>query len=107
MLVNTSQQIGYWGKFFPEVDPHNALGTQYLGLLVNMFSIGSIVSFFVTYAILEVSVAYILTAYSPYVADHYGRKTAIVTGCLFMVLGGCLTAFANGYNSEYQRPSAI
>lgn len=37
---------------------------------------------------------------SPYVADHYGRKVAIVIGCLFMVLGGCLTAFCNGYNSK-------
>ncbi|KAF3015064.1 hypothetical protein G7054_g2033 [Neopestalotiopsis clavispora] len=82
MLVNTSQQIDLWTKFFPEADPHNAMGTQYLGLLVNMFSIGSIISFFVT----------------PYVADHYGRKIAIVIGCLFMVLGGCLTAFCNGYN---------
>lgn len=49
MLVNTSQQIDLWTKFFPEADPHNAMGTQYLGLLVNMFSIGSIISFFVTY----------------------------------------------------------
>jgi hypothetical protein len=48
MLVNTSQQIDLWTKFFPEADPHNAMGTQYLGLLVNMFSIGSIISFFVT-----------------------------------------------------------
>ncbi|KAK6084375.1 MFS hexose transporter [Seiridium cupressi] len=82
MLVNTSQQIELWGKFFPEADPNNAMGTQYLGLLVNMFNIGSIVSYFIT----------------PYVADHFGRKVAIITGCLFMVLGGCLTAFCNGYS---------
>ncbi|ORY61804.1 general substrate transporter [Pseudomassariella vexata] len=77
MLVNTSQQIELWANYFPEHDDPNLLG-----LLVNMYSIGSIVSFFVT----------------PYVADHYGRKKAIATGCLFMILGGFITAFCNGYN---------
>jgi hypothetical protein len=51
MLVNTSQQIKRWGEFFPEANPDNAMGTQYLGLLVNMFSIGSIISFFITYVL--------------------------------------------------------
>ncbi|KAI0133789.1 general substrate transporter [Xylariales sp. AK1849] len=82
MLVNTSQQIARWGLEFPEIDPHDPTGTQYLGLLVNMFNIGSIISYFI----------------APYVADHHGRKLAIVIGCLFMVLGGCLTAFCSGYN---------
>jgi MFS family permease len=35
---------------------------------------------------------------SPYVADNFGRKVAIITGCLFMILGGLLGAFSNGYN---------
>jgi MFS family permease len=34
---------------------------------------------------------------SPYVADNYGRKTAIVAGCVFMIAGGALSAFADGY----------
>jgi MFS family permease len=79
MLVNTSQQIDLWKEYFPEVADNNKLG-----ILVNMFNIGSIISFFIT----------------PYIADHYGRKVAIIIGCCFMVLGGCLTAFCNGYGSE-------
>ena len=43
MLVNTVQQIEKWEIYFPEVDDNNKLG-----LLVNMFNIGSILSFFVT-----------------------------------------------------------
>jgi MFS family permease len=79
MLVNTSQLIMAWQHFFADVnqDPNK------LGILVNMFSIGSIVSFFIT----------------PFVADHYGRKPAIVIGCIFMISGGCLTAFATSWES--------
>lgn len=76
MLINTSQQIALWGEYFPEHKNANKLG-----ILINMFNIGSIISFFIT----------------PYVADRWGRKFAITIGCLFMVLGGCLSAFANGY----------
>lgn len=44
MLVNTSQQLDYWTEFFsPEIEDEN-----WLGLLINMFNIGSIVSFFIT-----------------------------------------------------------
>lgn len=81
MLVNVSQQISRWGEFFgADVEDANKLG-----ILVNMFNIGSIISFFIT----------------PYVADHYGRKTAITIGCSFMIVGGCLTAFCNGYGSKF------
>lgn len=80
MLVNTSQLITAWGNFFgADVKDDNKLG-----ILINMFNIGSIISFFIT----------------PYIADHHGRKTAIITGCAFMILGGCLTAFCNGWGSE-------
>ncbi|KFY83984.1 hypothetical protein V500_09688 [Pseudogymnoascus sp. VKM F-4518 (FW-2643)] len=51
MLINTSQQIKLWELYFPEVADKNKLG-----ILVNMFNIGSICSFFVT----------------PYVADRWG-----------------------------------
>jgi hypothetical protein len=79
MLVNTSQLIGAWQRFFSDVsaDPNK------LGILVNMFSIGSIVSFFIT----------------PFVADHYGRKPAIIAGCICMIAGGCLTGFASSWES--------
>lgn len=81
-LINTSQQMQQWADFFgPDIDGNN----NKLGILVNMFNIGSIVSFFIT----------------PYVADHWGRKTAIVLGCAFMVGGGCVTALTNGYICTY------
>lgn len=77
MLVNTSQQIRRWEEYFGlDIDDNNKLG-----VLINMFNIGSIVSFFIT----------------PYVADNYGRKNAIIAGCIFMIGGGCLTAFCDGY----------
>lgn len=81
MLVNVSQQIERWGDYFGE----DVADANKLGILVNMFNIGSIISFFIT----------------PYVADHYGRKTAIMIGCSFMIVGGCLTAFCNGYGSKF------
>ncbi len=81
MLVNTSQQISKWADFFGD---DVKIDDNRLGILINMFNIGSIVSFFIT----------------PYVADHHGRKVAIIIGCCFMVLGGCLTAFCNGYGGR-------
>jgi MFS family permease len=37
---------------------------------------------------------------SPYMADWWGRKFPIAVGCTFMVLGGLLGAFSNGYGSK-------
>lgn len=52
MLVNTSQQIDRWKEYFPrtQLGPDNAqeVADSWLGLLVNMFNIGSILSFFIT-----------------------------------------------------------
>jgi hypothetical protein len=43
-LVNTSQLMQSWNDYFsPKVQQSN-----WLGLLVNMFNIGSIISFFIT-----------------------------------------------------------
>ncbi|KAL2017432.1 hypothetical protein VTK56DRAFT_2088 [Thermocarpiscus australiensis] len=86
MLVNTSQQIDAWNWFFfPELkknpDLKDSVLDSKLAILVNMFNIGSITSFFIT----------------PYVADHLGRRPAIISGCLCMIVGGLLTAFCNGY----------
>ena len=48
-LINVSQQIPRWKKFLPEVDETANLNSEsWLGLLVNMMNIGSIVSFFIT-----------------------------------------------------------
>ncbi|KAH9884350.1 sugar transporter-like protein [Xylariomycetidae sp. FL2044] len=85
MLVNTSQQIDRWKAFFPRTQPgpdnSQEVADSWLGLLVNMFNIGSILSFFIT----------------PYVADRWGRKTSIAWGCVFMIIGGSLSAFCNSY----------
>src|SRR5437868_6718739 len=52
MLVNTSQQIDRWKGFFPrtQAGPDNpqAIADSWLGLLVNIFNIGSVLSFFIT-----------------------------------------------------------
>lgn len=52
MLVNTSQQIDRWKAFFPrtQAGPDNpqAVADSWLGLLVNIFNIGSVISFFIT-----------------------------------------------------------
>ncbi|KAK7742403.1 hypothetical protein SLS53_004549 [Cytospora paraplurivora] len=73
MLVNTSQQLQQWHDFFvPEVNDNNKLG-----ILINMFNIGSVCSFFIT----------------PYIADHFGRKVAIIIG--FYVSGRFLLGFGN------------
>ncbi|KAI0878655.1 general substrate transporter [Hypoxylon argillaceum] len=85
MLVNTSQQIDRWKDYFPrtQVGPDNpqAVADSWLGLLVNIFNIGSVISFFIT----------------PYVADHWGRKASIAIGCAFMIAGGVVSAFCTQY----------
>ncbi|KAK4211615.1 general substrate transporter [Rhypophila decipiens] len=84
MLVNTSQQIQAWNKFFfPGLvdDPQDPVLNSKLAILVNMFNIGSVLSFFIT----------------PFIADNYGRKRAIQIGCAIMVVGSFLTAFSTGY----------
>lgn len=44
MLINTSQQIDLWEEYFsPEIKDAN-----YLGIMINMFNIGSIISYFIT-----------------------------------------------------------
>lgn len=48
-LINVSQQIPRWKEYLPEVDEKaDANSESWLGLLVNMMNIGSIVSFFIT-----------------------------------------------------------
>ena len=80
MMVNTSQQINKWAEYFPEAEDENKLG-----ILINMYNIGSILSFFIV----------------PYMADTFGRKRTILVGCTIMVIGAMLGAFCNGYGSEF------
>lgn len=79
MMVNTSQQMDKWKEFFPEYQNDNKLG-----ILINMFNIGSIIAYFI----------------SPYMADNLGRKPTIMVGCVIMILGSCISAFCNGYGSK-------
>jgi MFS family permease len=78
MLVNTSQQMDLWKEFFPEV-----VDTNKLGILINMYNIGSIVSYFIT----------------PYLADWLGRKPTIMMGCVIMIGGALLSGLCNNYGS--------
>ncbi|KAH7323059.1 general substrate transporter [Stachybotrys elegans] len=77
MLVNTSQQIDAWGEYFPRVS-----NNHYLGILINMYNIGSIISFFIV----------------PYMADILGRKPTIMIGCVIMIAGAMIGTFSNGYD---------
>lgn len=79
MMVNTSQQMSKWEEYFPEHADNNKLG-----ILINMYNIGSIVSFFIV----------------PYMADNLGRKPTIMIGCVIMITGAFVSAFCNGYGSE-------
>lgn len=79
MMVNTSQQMDKWKEYFPESKDDNKLG-----ILINMFNIGSIIAYFI----------------SPYMADNLGRKPTIMVGCVIMIIGSCISAFCNGYGSK-------
>ncbi|KPM43272.1 hypothetical protein AK830_g3230 [Neonectria ditissima] len=76
MMVNTSQQMSKWEDYFPEHENNNKLG-----ILINMYNIGSIVSYFIV----------------PYMADNLGRKPTIMLGCVIMIAGAFISAFCNGY----------
>ena len=86
MLLNISQHIRAWNYFFfPELrdnpDLEDKVLDSKLAIMVNMFNIGSVLSFFIT----------------PFIADTYGRRVAILIGSSIMMAGACLTAFCNGY----------
>ncbi|CAG9945685.1 unnamed protein product [Clonostachys rosea f. rosea IK726] len=76
MMVNTSQQMDKWKEFFPQYADANKLG-----ILINMYNIGSVISFL----------------FVPYMADYFGRKITIAVGCVLMILGAFVGAFSTGY----------
>jgi len=102
MLSNTAQQMDLFKKYFsvengeanevfiwnPEKGEWGADANK-LGIMINMFNIGSITSFFIT----------------PYLADFFGRKPTIMLGCVIMVVGGIVSAVCNSYGSGY--PASI
>lgn len=79
-LLNTIQQFNYWESYFDHIGTDKSKSNQ-LGLLTNMFTIGSIVSMFIV----------------PPITDRWGRKPSIIVGCFLMILGGFIAAFANSY----------
>ncbi|SPO01693.1 related to hexose transporter protein [Cephalotrichum gorgonifer] len=89
MLMNAGQQItkfkDYYHEhgnvFWKDEKGEYQKDANLLGIMVNMFNIGSIISFFIT----------------PYVADRFGRKPTIMIGCCIMILGAFVSAFTNGY----------
>lgn len=92
MLMNAGQQMDKFKEYYDEHGNVFRLDDEgewqkdenLLGIMVNMFNIGSIISFFIT----------------PYLADILGRKPTIMIGCCFMVLGAFVSAFTNGYGSK-------
>lgn len=76
-MLNTSQAMDDWQDYFG-----HPKGSK-LGILNSIYQIGSIASF----------------PFAPYMADHFGRKIPIATGCLIMILGAFLSAFTDGYGS--------
>jgi MFS family permease len=97
MLANTCQQMVQFKSYFSiENGEANEVFTlddkgdyvpdsNKLGIMINMFNIGSITSFFVT----------------PYSADLLGRKPTIMIGCVIMIIGGAISAFCNGFGSKF------
>jgi len=79
-LLNTVQQFDAWETYFNHVGTDPAQSSQ-LGLLTNMFTIGSILSMFLV----------------PPATDRWGRKPSIIAGCVFMIAGGFINAFATSY----------
>lgn len=93
MLMNANQQIDKFKEYYVEhgnvfwLDEEGEYqkDENLLGIMVNMFNIGSIISFFIT----------------PYIADRFGRKPTIMIGCVIMVIGAFISAFTNGYGSKF------
>ncbi|KAF5631904.1 hexose transporter [Fusarium sp. NRRL 25303] len=74
-MLNTSQAMDDWQDYFG-----HPTGSK-LGILNSIYQIGSIASF----------------PFAPFMADHFGRKIPIATGCLIMILGAFISAFTNGF----------
>jgi len=77
MMMNNSQNMTYWVKFFD--DPQGSR----LGLMNNAYNLGSIASFFIV----------------PYMADWWGRRLPITVGCVIMVLGGIISTVGKDWQT--------
>jgi len=72
MMMNSSQQMARWETYFD-----SPKGGR-LGIMNNMYNIGSIVSFFLV----------------PFYTQWIGRKIPIATGCLIMIAGALVSTFS-------------
>ncbi|KAF2027446.1 general substrate transporter [Setomelanomma holmii] len=71
-MLNNLRILPQWGDYFDNP------GGSTLGLLTALYSIGSIASLPV----------------APFVADHFGRRSAIIIGCVIMVVAAAIQAAA-------------
>lgn len=71
-MLNNIRILDQWKRYFN--DPKKST----LGLLTALYSIGSIASLPVT----------------PFIADHFGRKSCIALGCVVMIIGALIQAAA-------------
>ncbi|OOQ89572.1 sugar transporter [Penicillium brasilianum] len=74
-MLNASQNLDAWQTYF------NTPSGSKLGLMNAIYQIGSLASF----------------PFVPFMADRWGRKVPIITGCVLMILGGFLGAFCKNY----------
>jgi MFS family permease len=79
-LLNLLQQYDYWESFFGNIG-NDKSKANLLGLLTNMFTIGSIISMFIV----------------PTITDRWGRKPCIISGCVFMIVGCFINTFSTNY----------
>ncbi|KPI34404.1 Lactose permease [Cyphellophora attinorum] len=79
-LLNLLQQYDYWESYFDDIGT-DASKSNLLGLLTNMFTIGSILSMFAV----------------PTITDRFGRKACILSGCVFMVIGAIINTASQNY----------
>ncbi|KAH8809249.1 general substrate transporter [Xylogone sp. PMI_703] len=79
-LLNLLQQYDYWENYFDHIGTDSSK-SNLLGLLTNMFTIGSIISMFIV----------------PTLTDRWGRKPCIFGGCCFMIVGGFINTFSTSY----------
>ncbi|KAI4607581.1 uncharacterized protein J4E88_008198 [Alternaria novae-zelandiae] len=75
MMMNSSQQMSRWQDYFDEPTGNR------LGLMNNMYNIGSIVSFFLV----------------PFLTQWTGRKIPIAVGCSIMIAGALVSTFSTNW----------
>ncbi|EUC31660.1 hypothetical protein COCCADRAFT_100746 [Bipolaris zeicola 26-R-13] len=75
MMMNSSQQMNKWTEYFD-----NPSGNR-LGIMNNMYNIGSIVSFFLV----------------PFLTQWTGRKIPIAVGCTIMIAGALVSTFSTSW----------